>query len=691
MRAGVRLKRDLRPLFDPRSVAIVGASADPAKWGNSIARAALGGETRRAVFLVNRTGHEILGRPSFRSLSELPEPAEMVVVTIAAAGFEEAVSEALSAGAKAIVAITSGLGEMGAEGLAVEARVVARVRAAGATLVGPNCLGVADTGTELVVAYTAFASGPVGLISQSGNLALELAVVAKDSGLGFSRFVSVGNQADLEVADLIEELAAHDRTRVIAVYVEDFRDGRALALAALKAREAGKPVILLTVGTSQAGTRAARTHTGAMVSTAAAIEAACRASGMLQVTSPREMIDLAQGLLMRHLPRGRRLGIVGDGGGHVALAADLAAGDGLYVPILSGGLASRVGATLPPAAATSNPVDLAGGGEQSLFNYAKTVQALAESGEVDAVILTGYFGGYGGESEEFTRVETEVARTMAATADASGRSLVIQTIYPASAASLILRSFDVPVYADIKVAVHVLSRLAGWTEQAPSGIPALPERGASPPIGEGYFEARHLLAAAGIPFVEARQVRTLDAARAAATELGFPVVLKALRLSHKSDAGGVRLTISNVRELEAAFAEMTSRLAPSAFSVERMAPGGDGVELLIGARHDRSFGPVVVIGLGGLYTELLRDTAVALAPVTTEQAERMIRSLRGSSLLLGARGGQALDIAAAAQAAAHLSDLAARRPDIGEVEINPILVSHKGVLGLDARAVATSQ
>ena len=663
----------------------MGASAAPAKWGHWLARGALGGERQRAVFLVNRSGQEILGRPSFRSLSELPKPVEMVVIAIGVDGFEQAVADALEAGARAIVAITSGLGEMGDEGRAVEARVVAQVRAAGATLVGPNCLGVADTGSNLLVAYSEFAAGPVGLISQSGNLALELALLAGETGVGFSRFVSVGNQADLEVADVIEELAAHRPTRVIAVYVEDFRDGRALARAALHAYEADKPVILLTVGTSEAGARSARTHTGALVSATVAIDAACESSGMLRVATPREMIELAQGLLMPHMPSGPRIGIVGDGGGHVALAADLVAGYGLDTPILSNALAARIGDTLPPAAATTNPVDLAGGGEQDLFNYSRTVQALAKSGEVDAVLLTGYFGGYAGQSEEFSTVETEVARTMAAAAAESECSLVVQTMYPASAASKALRSMQVPVYADIDSAARVLARLAERTQRPPSGIPSLPGERTAAPLHEGYFEARHLLAGAGIPFVEAREVRGVDAARVAAADLGFPVVLKALGSWHKSDAGGVRLGITGMRELEAAFDEMTSRLEPSAFSVERLAPTRDGIELLIGARRDRSFGPVVVIGLGGVHAELLRDVVVALAPIGTEQADRMIRSLRGASLLLGARGGQPLNIAAAAQAAARLSELAARRREIAEIEINPMLVLRGGVLGLDAR------
>jgi succinyl-CoA synthetase beta subunit len=279
---------------------------------------------------------------------------------------------------------------------------------------------------------------------------------------------------------------------------------------------------------------------------------------------------------------------------------------------------------------------------------------------------------------------------MAAAADASECSLVVQTMYPSSEASTALRSLHVPVYGDINVVLGVVSRLVGWTEQPPSGVPPVPEHRASPSVGGDYFEARQLLASAGIPLIEARQVHTVEDARAAAAELSFPVALKALGSWHKSDAGGVRLGISTARELEAAFNEMTSRLDPPAFSLERMAPRGDGVELLIGVRSDEAFGPVIVIGLGGLYAEVLHDVVVALAPVATEHAERMIRSLRGASLLLGARGRQPVDIAAAALAAARLSELAAQRPDIAEVEINPILVRHDGVLGLDARVVGAN-
>ena len=646
------------------------------------------GKHRRRVFLVNRSGNELLGEPAYRSLSDLPEPVEMVVIAIGAAGFEAAVDDALRAGARAIVAITAGLGEAGSAGRGIEKHVVERVHAAGAVLVGPNCLGVADTGTDLNLAYGDQRAGPVALISQSGNLALELVLLAGEAGLGLSRFVSVGNQADLDVTELIEAFADHEPTRVIAVYVEDFRDGRAFVRAAIRAGDLGKPVVLLTVGSSRAGAQAALSHTGALVSASVAVDAACRAGGIMRAGSPREMIDLAQGLLMPRPPGGRRLAVVGDGGGHVALAADIATDHGLELPVLSPALAALVGSTLPPSAATRNPIDLAGGGEQDFFNYARVVRTLCASREVDAVLLTGYFGGYSEDAAELAQIEAKVAGALAGAADGTECAVVVQTMYPGSLTLQSLRSAHVPIYGDIRAAVSVLARLAGRSEQTPRGVPTLPAAVPSALAREGYFESRKLMAEAGIPFLEAREVKTQAAARAAAASIGFPVVLKALGASHKSDAGGVRLGIAGEVELDAAFTDMAARLAPASWSVERMASAGDGFELLVGVRRDHSFGPLVVVGVGGFYAELLQDVAVALAPVSEDLAAQLIHSLRAAPLMQGARGGAVLDVAAAAVVVAALSRLAADRPDIAEAEVNPLLVGRDGVVALDARVVA---
>ena len=467
-------RRDLRALFEPESVAVVGASDDPEKWGNWLARGALRGASRRGVHLVNRRGGEVMGRPAHRSLTDLPEAPELAVLAVPPAALAGAVDDAIAAGCRALVVITAGEAD-GDAGGPRDAALARQARDAGVIMLGPNCLGVFDAGAELELVSNDLPRGSLGLISQSGNLALEIGLLAGAAGLGFSRFVSVGNQADLEAGELIGELAAHDGTELIAIYVEDFRDGRSFARAAEAATRAGKPVVLLAVEHTEATARAVRSHTGALASDSAAIDAACRAAGMERVRSPQELVDLAQGLVRAGVPRGRRVAVLADGGGHGGVAAALASEAALAMPALSEGLRRELRAGLPPTAAVANPIDLAGGGEADIHSFERTARAVLGSGEVDAVLMTGYFGGYSDYAETLGRAEAAVAEALADAADATGRPLVVQTMHPQTAAASTLRSRGVPVYPTIERAVGVLARLAEAGERVPRGVPALPE------------------------------------------------------------------------------------------------------------------------------------------------------------------------------------------------------------------------
>jgi acyl-CoA synthetase (NDP forming) len=675
------MARDLQPLFAPRSVAILGASNDPAKWGNWLARGALRGEHKRPVFLVNRNGGEVLGRQTFASVSDLPEAPELVVVAVPAAGFEDAVDASLARGARAIVGITAGLGESGGDAALRERALVERVRAAGAMLLGPNCLGVFDASSDLGLASNEFPSGSIGLISQSGNLALELGILARPYHLGFSRFASMGNQADLDLAELVTSFAEHEATQLIAIYAEDFRDGRAFVDACAAA---GKPVLVLTVGRSAASTRAAASHTGALVSNTRVVEAACRAAGARLVRTPAEMIDLAQALLPGRRMAGRRVAVLADGGGHGAIASDVAADAGLELPLLSPVLQAKIAVALPTTAAVGNPVDLAGGGEQDFNNFSTTARLLLESGEVDGVLMSGYFGGYAQYSPEFEESEVAVARDIVRAVADTGRPVVAQTMYHASPTSEAQREGGVPVYATIESAAMAAEALV--EEAPPAGAPALPDAVAGP-LDDSYFGSRELLTAAGVPFVAARRAASVDEVVAVGEDMGFPLVLKALGTLHKTDSGGVRVGIADADELVAVARDMHERLAPPGFSVERMAPLSQGVELIVGARHDARFGPIALVGLGGIYAETFEDVAIGLAPLDPAEATELLRSLRGAALLGPVRGRPALDVEAAGAAAASLSMLAAARPDIAEIELNPLLASPDGVLALDARII----
>ncbi len=677
------MTRDLTPLFEPETLAIVGVSADPAKWGYWFARDAARGAHRRRVYLVGRNGGEVHGMHVHRSLAELPEAPELVVLSVPAAGLEEAVDDSLAAGARALVAIAAGFAELGREGAARERALVERVRAAGAALVGPNCLGLFDAAAELQLASTPLPAGPIGFVSQSGNVLLEVGLLLEDAGLGFSRAVSIGNQADVGATELVAALGEHQGTRVIGVYCEDFLDGRAFVEAA---RTAGKPVVLLTVGRTAAGSRAARSHTGALTSGRDAVEAACRAAGAHLVDTPRELVDVAQALLAPHRPRGRRIAVVGDGGGYGAIAGDLLGERGLELPVLAERTQAALREILPANAATANPVDLAGAGEQDVFSFVHSTRVLFEDDGVDAVLVTAYFGGYSTLASDLGEPELAVAGLLGKAMAESGKPLVVHTMHWNTPPSQALRAAGVPVYRAIESAVEAAAALVADGALVPPPPPPLPAQ-APQLTADGYVAARAALSEAGLSFAAARTVRSRDEALVAARELGFPVVLKALGHLHKSDAGGIALGLRDDRELGAAFDDIVGRLGPESFSVEAAEDVAAGFELLVGARRDPRFGPLVAVAAGGIHAETLRDVAVALAPVDDAGAEELVRRLASAPLLLGDRGRPPLDVAAAARAVAALSSFAAAHPEVAEVEVNPLLVRRTGAVGLDARIV----
>ncbi|GAB2832814.1 acetate--CoA ligase family protein [Lentzea nigeriaca] len=660
---------------DPASVAVVGASDDPAKWGHWLARGALIGRDRRVVHLVNRFGGPVLSEPTVRSLSELPEAPELVVLAVPAAHVPAVVDEALAVGVRGFVGITAGIDD----------GVISRIREAGARLLGPNCLGVFDAATSLHLAWGRFQPGSLGVVSQSGQVGLEIAGLAAASGLGVSRFVSVGNQADVTAAEALLELVSHDLTTVVGVYLESFGPGIVAAMSELRA--AGKPVVLLTVGSSSAAQQAALSHTGALTSSLDVVDAACRRAGAVRVSTPAAVVDLAA-VVSSGAPRGRRVGIISDSGGQGAIAADLAAGFGLSVP----GLSSADG--LPAVA--SNPVDLAGAGERDLENYARAVEVLARGGDVDTVVLSGYFGSYGADTPSLEVAEVAVAHRICSLARETGVLVAVHSMCVDSAAVRALRAGGVPVQHTIERVVAALGDAArlgalplsfadsptGPELSVPAGRiePGDPYRGdpcASLPHRPGYLAARELLSFVRFPRAHA----VTSAAEVKATTLTGPYVLKADWLPHKSEHGGVRI---NLTDPATAFEEMEARLGPGTYVLEEMDTRENTVELIIGAKRDHSFGPVILVGAGGIHAELLKDTAIELAPVTPATARDMLARLVCAPLLSGTRGAKPVDTTELAELIAQISATLVARPDLSEIELNPVRVGPDGVLAVDA-------
>jgi acyl-CoA synthetase (NDP forming) len=416
------------------------------------------------------------------------------------------------------------------------------------------------------------------------------------------------------------------------------------------------------------------------------VAAACRAAGAIQVRTPRELADVLMSLRQRAHPRGPRVAVLTDGGGHGVIACDVLEAAGLEVPTLGETTQAALAGLLWSQSSVTNPVDLAGAGEMDPQSYARAFAALQRAEDVDAVLMTGYFGGYASGEDGLTGLgPAECAAAKQIGVDAAGsKPVAVQSMFPESPACRILADAGVPVFAAVEDAATALAA----TSVDPRSATVLPVPGPAAPLSAtDYTSARAAFEAAGVPVVPAREIRSAAELHEAAQALRAPYVLKALGLLHKSDAGGVVVGLADREALYLAYAQLSERLAPPAFSVEEMADLRHGVELIVGARWDARFGPTVLVGLGGTATEVLGDVQVALGPVDVHEAERMLRRLRSAALFDEHRGRPALAVSSAARAVAAVSWFAAAHPEVAELEVNPLLVTPSGAVALDARVV----
>ena len=562
----------------------------------------------------------------------------------------------------------------------MQARVMAMVRAAGARLVGPNCLGLFDAAAEFqCTSFWDIPPGRIGVVSQSGTVLLELAERLGRAGHGISRAVSLGNQADIGIEEYVALFADDPHSAAVVVYVEHFRDGRGILAACARAKAAGKEVVLVVPRASEAVSRSVSSHTGSMVAPDTVIDEAVADLGLTRVSGIPELLTALDGLLSPARLPGRRIAILGDGGGSVTMATSAASAGGLEVPAFSPALVDRLRAVANPGCGLSNPVDVVGALDLAVF--LPLIEEIAASGEVDGLLLSGFFNNVMTGAEA---AERAVGAQVVEVARRHGLGLAVASVYPTEPALLAMSDLGIPRYDFPEQAVAALRH--GLHHPARRALPALPAP-VPPCPATDYFAARDTFAAAGIPFARAIRATSPDEALSAAVSIGFPVVLKALAFSHKSDGGGVKVGLRDEATFLAAFDAMAPLSSP-AYSVEAMADLRGGVEILIGAVRDASFGPTIAVGLGGTLTELMRDTVVALAPVDEVFAAGMIDRLRMAALLKGYRDRPAVDLPALARAVSQVSHLIAARPDIAEAELNPIFALPHGVIAVDARIVS---
>lgn len=669
----------LRVFSDPASVAVVGASSNPANWGYWLASGALDGIERRAVHLVNRSAEEVLGRPSAPDLTALPAAPELVALCVPAPQVASVVEQGLEMGVRGFIGITAAIPD--------EPGLANRIRSGGARLLGANSLGLYDASTDLRLAWGQFSPGAVAIITQSGQLGSELAILCDRNGIGVSRFVSVGNQSDVTGTELLMDLATHRSTKIVALYLESFAGGVELFDVLRRLKAIGKPTLLLTVGGSAASARLARSHTGSLTSPTTMVDAACRAAGVLRVRTPTELVDVARGFLTVRTPSGRRVAIAGDSGGQCGIAADVAIAGGLQVPPLAAATASKLADSLASGAGHDNPVDLAGAGEADLTSYATVIGAILSDPVIDGAILTGYFGRYATDNPRLTDRELVIAGRIGASARATAKTVVVHTMAPASEVSSALWAHGVPAVGSIEEAVRMVRGLCVLDAEPPARARARPV--VTAPVLPGYWAARTLIEAVGVPTPRARVVRTTGQVRRAASTLTAPYVLKAGWVEHKSDVGAVVLALTDEVALVRAFAQLRARLGEGEYVVEEQDTCLGSVEVIVGAQRDPALGPVVIVGAGGTAAEVWQDVAIECAPVSERMAAAMIARLRCAPLLAGWRGRPGVDVGALVEVLTAVSHLISTRPDIAEIDLNPVRVSPRGALAVDTLVVSS--
>lgn len=700
----------LRPLFFPRSVAVVGASRDPGSIGHQILAALVDARFQGTVYPVNPRAEQVLSIRAHPSVSAIGEKVDLAIVAIPAAGVAEVVEDCAGADVRGLVVISAGFAESDEAGRARQQELVERIRKHGMRMIGPNCLGIIHT-HPAVRLNASFAPempppGTVALCSQSGALGVAIIALARRIGLGLSTFVSVGNKADVADDDLLEYWEEDENARVLLFYMESFARPRRFARIARRVGRA-KPIVVVKAGRTEAGGRAAGSHTAALTATETAVDALFRQTGILRADTLEEMFGIARMLTQQPLPRGRRVGIVSNAGGPAILCADSLEAAGLHVVPLEPGTRSALARILPAAAATGNPIDMIA--TAGLDAYSRTIEIMLRADEIDALVVMHTPVG----PSDTDAVEAAIAQAVGVAREAGiVDKPVLASVVGAEREvhAIVAGDAEIPVYPFPEVIGAVLGKVAAyadWRAKEPGAFPDFEDqdlagardicRAALAARGEGWLtvaEARAVLERAGLAVAEGGVATTADEAAALADRVGYPAAVKlaSTEIIHKTEAGGVKLGLDGPAAVRAAFEEMRSRLgsegrasAMQGVLVQPMLSGT--AEVMMGMSQDQVFGPLVAFGLGGIHVEILRDVAFRVVPLTDGDAGEMIREIRGYRLLQGYRGHPAGDVSALEEALLRLSRLVESVEEITEIDLNPVfaLEPGKGYRIVDAR------
>ena len=691
-------------------MAVIGASRDPASIGSRILFALVNNRFSGAIYPINPHASALAGLACYPAIAAAPRGIDLAIVAVPRQLVLEVVDQCAAAGVRSLVVITAGFAETGDEGRAVQRQLVDRVRGYGMRMIGPNCMGVlnANPAIRLNGSFSPIVPPPgrVAFSSQSGALGVAILQLAAARGVGLSTFISVGNKADVSGNDLLQYWETDPHTAVVLLYLESFGNPRRFARLARRIGRT-KPIVCVKAGRSKAGSRAAGSHTAALAASDTAVDALFLQTGVIRAATIDEMFDIAACLEAQPLPPGRRVGIVTNAGGPGILAVDACEAAGLDVIPFSTATRSQLAGFLPPEASIGNPVDMVASAGPEEFRQA--VQTVLRSDDVDALIVV------------YTPVDpARTADTLTAIGDgiAAGRHgagrgkpvlacAMADTDHPRPIPA---GAEQVPTYAFPENAARALGKATAYAQWR-AGTPGLlwgfddiqPETArtlcqhALERRGDGWLtvdETRALLDAFSLPLSPGSLAHSADEAARLAHEIGFPVAAKlaARTVTHKTEAGGVRLNLTNDAEVRQAYETILARAREIASAediegvlIQAMVAGG--VETMIGVSDDPAFGPLVAFGLGGIHVEILGDVQFRIAPLTDRDADELLHGIKGLPLLQGYRGHPAADLDALRELLLRLSRLAADVPEIAELDLNPViaLAPGQGCRVVDAR------
>jgi acetyl coenzyme A synthetase (ADP forming)-like protein len=691
----------LASFFNPGAIAVIGASSDPKKVGYAVLNNLIRFKYQGSLYPVNPSGQEILGLTSYQRISDIGSRVDLAIIVIPAPYVPAALRDCAAAGIQSAIVISAGFKEAGKEGTLLEEELKKISKDQGIRILGPNCLGLINTMHDMNATFAAdmLPKGKIGFFSQSGAMGIAIMDWAIGNDVGFSKFISLGNKADLSEIDFIEYFMHDEETSLIIGYIEDVVDGRRFIETAAKATKV-KPIILLKSGGTEAGARAASSHTGALAGSDVAFDAAFRQTGVMRAQGVQDLFDTALAFAEGKVPAGNGLLVITNAGGPGIIAADTAERLGIELPHMNKESLDAMVAKLPPNASIFNPVDVIG--DATSERYAAVLEQAAQDPNIDAmlVILT---------PQAMTDME-RTADVVIRTAKSTDKPIITSFMGEKRVRSAIdrLKAASIPNFSYPELAVKAFKRLSdyrSWKDVTQEEVPAVwynfdsAHETITSILKSGIYqigedEAMKILIYYGFQFPKHALAKTAREAATLASRIGFPVVMKISSpdILHKTDVGGVRVNVKTPKEAEEAFREITSnarRIMSDAFIkgvlIYEMVKGGK--EVILGVTYDRTFGHMIMFGLGGIYVEVLKDVSFRIVPVSRRDAVAMVNEIKTVGLLRGARGERPADVNAIADYIVNLSWLVSDFPEIQELDINPLMVMEKGALALDARII----